>query len=221
MDIGHLALLTAFTAGFVSFLSPCVLASLPTYTAFLATSGTNSAVRSSNLRLLWVNTCIFLSGFVIVFLVVGACASFLGQLLQDYQHAIRKIGALFMIGMGINALLSLIPLRNKQLYFPPNTNPIGIFLLGIASTAAWSPCNAPLLAPVLVYASTSSSFMKGIAVFSIYALGFCIPFALLSLILQQYLTRIRSFSNRLHILSPIAGLLLIILGILIFFDILG
>lgn len=222
MEFGYFALLTAFTAGVISFLSPCVLAALPTYTAFLAMSGTSSAVSYPGIRRLWLNTCIFLSGFVIVFLVVGAGASFLGQILHDYQHLIRKTGAVFMIVMGISALLPLIRLRHGYWpRFPTGTGPIGIFLLGIASTAAWSPCNGPLLAPVLVYASTSSSLLKGIAIFFIYALGFCIPFALLSVTLQRYLLRIRPLSSRLRILPRIAGIILALTGLLIFFDLLG
>lgn len=124
-----------------------------------------------------------------------------------------------MIVMGINALLPLIRLRHGlHPGFPSGTGPFGIFLLGIASAAAWSPCNAPLLTPVLVYAGTSSSFLKGIVVFFIYAMGFCIPFALLSVALQRYLIRIRLFSNRLHVLPRIAGIILAVTGLLIFFD---
>lgn len=219
MDIGYLSFLTAFTAGFISFLSPCVLATLPTYTAFLATSGT---VGSSRIRLLWINTCIFLSGFVIVFLIIGASASFFSQILHDYQHFIQKSGAIFMIVMGISSLFPLI--RQRHGYrpcFPSTGSPIGIFLLGIASAAAWSPCNIPLLTPVLFYAGTTSSLLKGIAIFFIYALGFCIPFALLSVTLQRYLVRLRQFSGWLHILPRIAGILLVLAGLLIFFDLLG
>lgn len=221
MDIGRFALVTAFTAGFISFLSPCILAALPTYTALLATGGKSSTVSSSRIRLLWINTCIFLSGFIIVFLVVGASASFFGQILHDYQHLLRKIGAIFMTIMGINALLPLIRLRHGfHPGFAAANGPLGILLLGIASAVAWSPCNIPLLTPVLVYASTSSSFLNGIAVFFIYAMGFCIPFALLSVVLQRYLIRIRLFSNRLHILPRIAGVILTVMGLLIFFDLL-
>lgn len=98
MEIGHVALLTAFTAGVISFLSPCVLAVLPTCTAFLG--GAGSTVRCPRVRQLWINIGIFLSGFIVVFLVLGAGAAYFGQTLQNYQHVISKIGAAFMTVMG-------------------------------------------------------------------------------------------------------------------------
>lgn len=191
MEIGHVALFTAFTAGVISFLSPCVLVILPTCTAFLGSTG--SAVSCPHIRQLWVNISIFLSGFIVVFLVIGASAAYLGQALHSYQHVISKTGAVFW----------------------------KIFLLGVASTAAWTPCNGPLLAPVLAYTSSSPSLLKGVALFFVYALGFCLPFALLAVTLERYLNRIRLFSRQLHMVQRIAGILLAISGVLIFFELIG
>lgn len=219
MEIGYAALLTAFTAGFFSFLSPCVLAVLPTCTAFLGSAG--RAVRFPHRWQLCINIGIFLSGFIAVFLVIGIGAAYLGQALHSYQHIISKIGAAFMFIMGLqlSGLISFSLISRKyHLRFPVNADPCGIFLLGMASTAAWTPCNGPLLAPVLVYASASPSLLKGVALFFVYGLGFCLPFALLAVTLEQYLSRIRIFSRRLNVVQRIAGILLAISGILIFFD---
>lgn len=223
MEISHIALLTAFTAGVISFLSPCVLAVLPTCTAFL--SGTASTTSgSARLRHLWINIGIFLSGFIVVFLVIGAGTAYLGQALHNYQHVISKIGAAFMTVMGLqlSGLISFsMTSRKFHLHFPASAGPWGIFLLGVVSTAAWTPCNGPLLAPVLVYASTSPSLLKGIALFFVYALGFCLPFALLAVTLERYLSRIRLLSRRLHLVQRIAGILLAISGLFIFFELIG
>ncbi len=106
--------------------------------------------------------------------------------------------------------------RKFQLRFPANAGPWGIFLLVVASTAAWIPCNGPLLAPVLVYASTSPSLLKGVALFFVYALGFCLPFASLAVTLERYLTRLCLFSRWLHMVQRIAGIILALSGLLIF-----
>lgn len=222
MEIGYVALFTAFTAGVISFLSPCVLTVLPTYIAFLG--GTGRSAHYPQIQQLWVNIAIFLSGFIIVFLIFGACAGYLGQALHDYQHIIGKIGAVFIIIMGLqlSGLISFTMSRRKvQLGLPSDTGPLGIFLLGVASTAAWSPCNGPLLAPLLVYASTSPSLVKGISLFLVYALGFCLPFTLLAVTLNRYLFRIHRFSRQLHRVQHIAGILLALGGILLFFDLLS
>jgi len=222
MEISHIALLTAFTAGVISFLSPCVLAVLPTCTAFLGSAG--PTVSCPRIRQLWVNIGIFLSGFIVVFLVIGAGAAYLGQALHSYQHIISKIGAVFMTAMGLqlSGLISFsMTSRKYQLRFPTSAGSWGIFLLGVASTAAWTPCNSPLLAPVLVYASTSPSLLKGVALFFVYALGFCLPFALLAVTLERYLNKIRLFSRRMNMIQGIAGILLAISGLLIFFELIG
>lgn len=222
MAINHVALLTAFTAGVISFLSPCVLAVMPTCTAFFG--GADSTVRRLRVRQFWINMSIFLSGFIVVFLVIGASAAYLGQALHNYQHVISKIGAAFMIMMGLqlSGLISFsLTSRKFHLRFPASTKPWSIFLLGVASTAAWTPCNGPLLAPVLVYASTSPSLLKGASLFFVYALGFCLPFALLAVTIDRYLSRVRQFSRRLHIVQRTAGIILTLSGLLIFFELIG
>lgn len=222
MEISHIALLTAFTAGVISFLSPCVLAVLPTCTAFLGSTG--STVSCPRIQQLCVNIGIFLSGFIVVFLVIGAGAAYLGQALHSYQHVVSKMGAVFMtiMGLQLSGLISFSMTSHKyHLRFPASAGPWGIFLLGVASTAAWTPCNGPLLAPVLVYASTSPSLLKGVALFFVYALGFCLPFALLAVTLERYLNKIRLFSRRMNMIQRIAGILLAISGLLIFFELIG
>lgn len=222
MEMGHAALLTAFTAGVISFLSPCVLAVLPACTAFLG--GAGRAVHCPRVWQLWINIGIFLSGFIVVFLVVGASAAYLGQALHSYQYVISKIGAVFMIVMGLqlSGLISFsITSRKFHLRFPASAGPWGIFLLGVASTAAWTPCNGPLLAPVFVYASASPSLLQGITLFFVYALGFCLPFALLAVTFERYLNRLRLFSRRMKMVQRMAGILLAISGVLLFFELIG
>ncbi len=219
MELGYAALFTAFTAGFFSFLSPCVLAVLPACTAFLGNTG--KAEQIPQRWQLWMNMSIFLSGFIAVFLAIGAGAAYLGYALHNYQHIIGKIGAAFMVIMGLqlSGFISFSFTSHKyHLRFPANANPCGIFLLGVASTVAWTPCNGPLLAPVLLYASTSPSLLKGVAFFLVCSLGFCLPFALLAVTLERYISKIRLFSGRLHVIQRTAGILLAIGGVLLFFD---
>lgn len=221
MELSFVALMTAFSAGVISFLSPCVLAVLPSCTAFLGSTG--KSVNIPYLRPLWVNIAIFLSGFVAVFLLIGIGASYLGQALHNYQHVMSKVGAVFMMVMGLqlSSLISFaVPFRKIHLRFPSSAGPGGIFLLGVASTATWTPCNTPFLAPIFLYASTSPSLTKGFLLFFVYALGFCLPFSVLALTLDRFVSRLRLVSNKMHIVQHIAGMLLCISGILIFFDLL-
>lgn len=224
MDIGYTAVLTALIAGVISFLSPCVLAALPTYTAFLGTGHNGLVFRYSPTAHLVINTGIFLSAFIAVFLMVGTSTAYVGQALQTYHHTIQKFGAILMVLMGLHlSNLLTIPIKttHSRSYSPASTRPLSVFLLGLASTAAWTPCNLPLLAPILAYASASPSSFNGIALFLIYALGFCVPYALLSVLFQKYLAKIRLLSSKLHIVTRMAGIIVAILGVLVFFEIVG
>lgn len=219
MELSPAALLTAFSAGIISFLSPCVLAVLPACTAFLGNTG--KSVSNPRSKQLWINIALFLSGFCIVFLVIGAGTAYLGQALHSYQHIISKIGAVFMAVMGLqlSGLISFTITRRKfHLRFPATAGPGGIFLLGLASTAAWTPCNAPLLTPVIIYASASPSLLKGILLFGVYALGFCLPFTLSAVTLNRYFNKLHLLSRRLPMFQRIAGILLVIGGFLSFLN---
>jgi len=218
----NITLITAFIAGVVSFLSPCVLPMLPTYTAFLAGTGTTTTTVMSNKWGFILNILCFLSGFIIVFVVMGATASYFGQVFLDYQQVIRQIGAFFMVIMG-GHLLGLFQFTVLQREYRPLLTttlggPIGAFILGVAFTVGWTPCIGPILASILVYASTAATLGQGALLLFVYAVGFCVPFLLVALLLNKYLYKVRRVYKWLPVVQRASGIVLIVAGIIIYFD---
>ncbi|SDE83539.1 cytochrome c biogenesis CcdA family protein [Sporomusa acidovorans] len=217
----NLTLVTVFGAGVVSFLSPCVLPMLPTYAALLAGTGTQT---QSGLRqwLFIVNALSFLSGFALTFIAMGATASLIGEFFFYYQEVIRKVGAVFMAIMGLQLLgLIKIPCLDRE-YRPllqgAFAGPFGAFLLGLAFTAGWTPCTGPILATVLMYAGSAATVVQGAFLLFVYAMGFCLPFLFLALVLNRYLDQIKGLYKWLPLIQQAAGAVLVAAGILIYFD---
>jgi cytochrome c-type biogenesis protein len=224
MDYNEVTLITAFIAGTISFFSPCILPLLPTYMAFL-TGAESEKIQDDNVVITWpflLRISCFLSGLSLVFIMMGATASYLGQLFLDYQDAIRQIGAIFMVIMGIH-LLGIVKLEWLEREYRPllqNTfqGPIGAFILGVAFTAGWTPCTGPILASILVYASTTITLSQGAFLLFIYSLGFSVPFLLMALLFKNYFFRIKNVMKWLPYLQGLSGVMLIIIGIMLYFN---
>ncbi|WP_371371481.1 cytochrome c biogenesis CcdA family protein [Sporomusa aerivorans] len=217
-----LTLLTVFGAGFTSFLSPCVLPMLPTYTALLAGSGGQTKV--GNRWTFFFNAISFLSGFTLIFVVMGATASYIGELFLDHQEAVRKLGAVFMLVMGMQVLgiIKLPGLGREYRPFLGNafSGPFGAFLMGLAVTAGWTPCTGPILATVLMYAGATATVSQGAFLLFVYAMGFCVPFLGLALLINRYMHKFQSIYSWLPVIHKAAGVVLITVGIFIYFDLL-
>jgi cytochrome c-type biogenesis protein len=211
--------ISVFTAGILSFASPCVLPLLPVYGAVL----TGGEYRSDNgkWRVLFNSVC-FLGGFTTVFMLMGASASYLGQVFFDNQPLLRKIGSVFIILMGLYMLGVLeLPLFSRE-YRPLMgrvfQGPAGSFVLGVAFTAGWTPCIGPVLAGVLAYAGSLDTLRQGAALLFVYALGFCLPFLALAVTTDKWLPKYQKFFVYLPQIQRVFGVLLIIAGVLIYFD---
>ncbi|MDU4960599.1 MAG: cytochrome c biogenesis CcdA family protein [Sporomusaceae bacterium] len=210
---------SAFAAGLLSFLSPCVLPVVPTFSAVLTGSGAANGGRQSSF---WLNAGCFLGGFTLVFVVMGATASFFGQLLIENQRLIQKIGACFMVLMGLQ-LSGLFSWRLLQREYRPLLRyqfqgPGGAFLLGIAFTLGWTPCTGPILATILVYAGTADTLWQGAFLLFIYSLGFCLPFIALAALIRRYVLAFDSLYRWLPAIRRAAGVVLIVIGVSIYFD---
>ncbi len=214
--------ISAFAAGLVSFLSPCVLPILPTYSAFLAGTGTASLPGARDKWRLLINAVFFLSGFTLIFVAMGATASYFGQVLSQYQGIIRRIGAIFMVLMGLHLLqvIRFSVLHREYRPFLANTfqGPGGAFILGIAFTVGWTPCIGPILASVLVYAGTTATLGQGVLLLLIYALGFSIPFLTIAVLLNKYVCQTRKLYKWLPLVQQASGVVLIITGMIMYFD---
>jgi len=215
-----ISLLAAFGAGVVAFISPCVLPMMPVYIALLAGSGSDDGAKAGRLA---INGVCFMAGFTLVFLLMGATASALGQLFLDYQDVVRKTGAVFMVIMGgyLTGIFRM-PFLNRE-YWRPQVKkaaggPLGALLLGMAVTAGWTPCTGPILASVLAYAGASDTAMRGVWLLLAYSAGFALPFVLMALLCRHCFDRVRLLYRWLPVVQKAAGGVLVASGVLLYLN---
>jgi len=214
----------AFLAGLASFLSPCILPIIPSYLAFitgLSLSELTSDQRSAKIKKTTIlSTLCFILGFSIVFVSLGAGASKIGLLLQQHMETISKVAGVIVVVfglyvMGVLKLGFLTKYKQIQVKSKP-AGYIGSFLIGIAFSLGWTPCVGPILGAILLYASQSDTIWQGIYLLSFYSLGIAIPFLLTSIAVDSalgYFTKIKKHMRKINIA---AGILLILVGIMIF-----
>ncbi|EFI70170.1 cytochrome C biogenesis protein CcdA [Lysinibacillus capsici] len=211
-------LLLVFGAGLLSFLSPC---SLPLYPAFLSyITGVSLNELKENKGILSrhaiKNTLLFLLGFSIIFIALGLSTSFIGTFFIQYKDLLRQVGAIIMvffglISVGILKLDFLLSEKKYQFKNKPSGN-IGSIFIGIGFAAGWTPCTGPILAGVMALGLTNPD--KGLLYMLIYVLGFSIPFLMMSL----FIGKLRFFQKRSHQFMIIGGWIMILMGILLYFD---
>lgn len=213
----------ALGAGFLSFLSPCVLPLLPSYLSFISGISLDELLAGKKnprvRRLTIIHSLMFILGFSIVFILLGASASLAGKILLRYQVWIARIGGAFIVLLGVQftGIINLNFLQ-KERKFHFREKPIGYLgssLVGVAFAAGWTPCIGPILASILFYASTTNSMFSGIALLGVYSVGFALPFFFLSLGLETFLERYKKLKRHLRWVSIISGLFLIGVGILL------
>ena len=209
----------AFLAGFLSFISPCVLPLLPTFSLILAK---NSQQDGGEARRLYANTTAFLAGFTLVFVLLGATASLIGAWLFSYQDILRQGAAVLIIVMGLFMTGCIkIPLLLRE-YRPFQRRGFGgiggAFLLGCGFTLGWTPCTGPMLATILLYAGDTATVGAGALLLLVYSLGFAVPFFLLAVIWRRHIMKLRAFYQYLPIIQRAAGIVLVLLGILLWSD---
>lgn len=218
--MGHdqMTILMAFSAGLVSFFSPCVLPLLPTFSAILA-GGVGQKERQPSV---YLHASCFLAGFTLVFIAMGASASLAGQWLFDYQPLLKKAGAVLIIIFGcILAGLLKIPFMEREyrpFFLRGLEGPGGAFLLGMAFTIGWTPCTGPVLATILLYAGSTATLSQGAFLLFVYAMGFSVPFFLLAVVLRKYIFHLRKFYAFLPMLQKVAGIVLVFLGIAVWMN---
>lgn len=202
----------AFVAGVLSFLSPCVLPLVPSYLAFVG--GNAGAARNVRLR----NALLFVLGFSLIFVALGASASLLGSLVRSYRGPITIAGGLLVIAFGL-VLLGVIRLpwlyrdTRRQMKGDPST-PVGAVLLGMAFAAGWTPCIGPILGGILTMAGASGTLASGVTLLAVYSLGLAVPFVVAALAMDRFLHVSARLRRWLPWIERAAGMLLIVAGIL-------
>ncbi len=209
-----------FLAGVLTFLSPCVLPLIPSYISYITGASLEELQTGKGVkRATAIHSLLFILGFSVVFILLGASATVVSGFLYQYQHWIKNIGAVLIILFGLH-LTGLIPLhfllREKRLRF--RNKPVGYFgsfLVGAAFSIGWTPCVGPILASVLLYASSHTTVKQGVLLLAVYSLGMGIPFFLASLAFNQMLTSLKWLKKYLNVLEKLTGVLLILVGILL------
>ncbi len=221
-----ISIFIAFSAGFISFVSPCVLPLIPSYITYITgVSFKELTDVETRGKLRWktiFHSLFFIMGFSTVFILMGASASYLGQLLIDYQDWIMKGGGVLIIILGIHftGVISL-PFLQMERRFELRKKPLGYvgsFLVGIVFAAGWTPCVGPILSTILLYASTSKSFTTGVVLLGFYSLGLGIPFFLASLAFNSFLSAFERVKQYMRIITVVSGVFMIGVGILLLTD---
>lgn len=218
MDPESLTLLVAFTAGLLSFLSPCVLPLVPSYLTFITGLGLEDVSRAK--RTTVTHALLFVLGFSFIFVALGAGATAFGQLMLAYRGWIARVGGVLMILMGLWMLGVFqfgalqrerrVHLSDKPLGY------LGTVVVGIAFGAGWTPCLGPTLGAILLLAANQTEMSKGIGLLSGYSLGLAVPFLLAALGVERFLRFFTRFRSKLGLVNQIAGGLLIVVGVLMF-----
>jgi cytochrome c-type biogenesis protein len=218
-----LSLYIAFAAGLLSFLSPCVLPLVPSYVAFITGLSfeelTHEQPRQKLRRTILAHSFLFILGFSVLFTILGASASLLGQFLAEHRDTIRIVGGILVIlfGLFISGVFSLSFLQQEK-KFHLHRKPlgyIGSFLVGVTFAAGWTPCVGPILSSILLYASTTDDMRSGILLLFSYSLGLGLPFLVCSLALNTFLAAFQKARRYIGLFTKIGGVLLILVGILL------
>lgn len=211
-------ILLAFGAGFLSFVSPCVLPLFPAFLSYI-TGMSVSELHDENKKLAkksFIHTLMFLLGFSVVFIMIGFSTTLISEFFFTYQHLIRQIGAILIVffGLVIVGVLNFeflsknktITIKNRPAGF------IGSFIIGMAFSMGWTPCTGPILMSVILLAATNPD--QAMVLMISYVLGFAIPF----LILTFFIGRLNWIKKHSQIIMRVGGYVMVFFGIALFFD---
>ena len=209
-------ILIAFSAGLISFLSPCVLPLIPGYISFISGLSLNELLAKKKINLLPL--ILFSLGFSFVFIIFGAAASLLGQILLQNSNTLRIVAGLVIIIFSLQ-LLGILNISflnfEKKIYTKRNNNIWFSFVVGMAFGFGWTPCIGPILGSILALASTEETIFTAIILLSFYSLGLAIPFILSGYLMQRFLMFSKNFKKNINLVSKIGGIILLVTGILI------
>ena len=209
-------LIIAFGAGLISFLSPCVLPLIPGYVSFITGSTLSEILEKKKIDL--SPLIVFSLGFSFVFIIFGATASFLGQILLQNSQILRSIAGVIIIIFSLQ-LIGVLNIKflnvEKKFYTKKSNNIFFVFIVGMAFGFGWTPCIGPILGSILALASTEETIYKAILLLSFYSLGLAIPFILSGYLMQKFLLFSKNFKRNINLVTKGGGIILLITGILI------
>ena len=216
-------LLAAFAAGFLSFVSPCVLPLIPGYISFVSGVSvdemrSDSAAAGSRAQV-FLTSLIFVLGFSLVFVALGASATAVGKLLVARLPLLSKIAGIVLILFGLHTMgvfrMAFLDQEKRVHARRKPAGPLGALLVGIAFAFGWTPCIGPILGGILAIAGSKDSISQGVLLLAVYSLGLGIPFLLTSLAINQFFGAAKKIRRYYHAVELTSGGLLIAIGVLI------
>jgi len=219
----NITFITAFFAGIISFLSPCVLPLIPGYISFISGVSIQELTDNSELKKVrekvLINSLFFVIGFSFVFISFGASATAIGQLLIKHTKVFSIIAGIIIIifGLHLTGILKIKALYKEKRFhvMQKPLNVWGSFIIGLAFAFGWTPCLGPIIGSIIAIASVQETVLKGILLLTFYSLGLAIPFMITAYSVTLFFKMFDKIKKHLNIIEWTAGLLLIILGILI------
>ena len=217
---GNVGFAIAFGAGLASFLSPCVLPLIPSYITFITGMSLDDVQRARRIAL--IHALLFVLGFSLIFLALGASATLLGRLLITYRVWISRVGGLLVLvfglyllgvfNLGVFARERRVHITNKPLGY------LGTVAVGIAFGAGWTPCIGPILGSILTYAATQQDVSRGVALLGAYSLGLAVPFVLAAVAVEWFLTAFQTIRRHMVWVTRTAGAVLVVVAFLMITD---
>lgn len=216
-DSPNLGILVALLGGVLSFLSPCVLPLVPSYLGFI--TGLSVDEMSSRRRVAMVHAVLFVLGFTLVFMLLGAGATTIGRAFKFYSEWIARAGGLLIIFFGLY-LLGVIKLgaldMEKRLHLQKKpVGYLGTFLVGVAFGAGWTPCIGPVLGGILTMAATEADLERGMVLLGAYSFGLALPFLAAAWAADRFFGWFQRFRRYMPWVQRISGAILVLVGVLL------
>lgn len=216
MESASIGVAIAFTAGLLSFLSPCVLPLVPSYVTFITGLTVEDVTKSRRMAL--VHALLFIAGFTIIFMLLGAGATTLGYVVKANRVWLARIGGALIIVFGLY-LLGVLNIgafaRERRVHLADKpVGYLGSVLVGIAFGAGWSPCIGPILGAILTYTASEADLQRGMGLLFAYSMGLAVPFVAAAFAVDWFLKVFAKFRRYLGYVQKVAGVLLLIVGIL-------
>lgn len=215
----EVGIITAFLYGMISFITPCILPLVPAYITYMTGVDLETLEKGTiDRKFVFLNSLCFVAGFSIVFMLLVIPANIVGNLLLQYQVLIHRIAGIIIVIFGLHiAGIITIPFLNveKKMHIKRQGGYIGSLILGITFALGWSPCIGPILASIILIASTES-MATGVLLLGFYSLGLAIPFLVTGLAVGHFLVYYRGILKHLDTIMLVAGLILVFVGGLVF-----
>jgi len=219
----NVSIFVAISAGIISFLSPCILPVIPSYLAFITGISLEELSQQESLRKVRkkviANSLMFILGFSIIFITLGASATVIGKFLYNNIRWFEIIGGVLVIILGLHfAGIFRLKFLDREKKIHLKKKPLGYLgtcLVGMAFGAGWTPCVGPILGAILAMAATTQDVLKGIILLAFYSAGLGLPFFLSAIILHKFFEYFKTIRKYFKVISIVGGVLLIIVGILL------